>query len=141
MMKRENRIYRNWFYLLSLIIFSSSCIDETFTENTVEGTFITVRGITPRSSTHDGTPEDHVVQTLRILAFDISTENIVSNVSYNAVNGDIIRHPINPGPYNFVFLANEPANIPIQNKLNAIAKYSDLDEIAYPADFFAHYTM
>lgn len=137
MMKRENRIYRNWFYLLSLIIFSSSCIDETFTENTVEGTFITVRGITPRSSTHDGTPEDHVVQTLRILAFDISTENIVSNVSYNAVNGDIIRHPINPGPYNFVFLANEPANIPIQNKLNAIAKYSDLDEIAYPADFFA----
>lgn len=136
MMKRENRIYRSWFYLLSLIIFSS-CIDETFTENTVEGTFITVRGIAPRSSTHDGTPEDHVVQTLRILAFDISTGNKVSNVSYNAVNGDIIRHPINPGPYNFVFLANEPVNIPIQNKLNNIEKYSDLDGIAYPADFFA----
>ncbi|MCS2584629.1 hypothetical protein NXY00_18225 [Bacteroides sp. BFG-551] len=66
MMKSGNRIYRNWLYALLLIVFSS-CIDETFTENTVEGTFLTVRGITPPgATTHEGTPEDRVVRTLRI---------------------------------------------------------------------------
>ena len=44
MMKSGNRIYRNWLYAVLLIVFSS-CIDETFTENPVEGTFLTVRGI------------------------------------------------------------------------------------------------
>ena len=79
MMKSGNRIYRNWLYALLLIVFSS-CIDETFTENTVEGTFLTVRGITPLgATTHEGTPEDRVVRTLRILAFDRTTGNKISN--------------------------------------------------------------
>ena len=67
MMKSGNKIYRNWLYALLLIVFSS-CIDETFTETPVEGTFLTVRGITPLGATHEGTPEDRVVRTLRILA-------------------------------------------------------------------------
>ena len=137
MMKSGNRIYRNWLYALLLIVFSS-CIDETFTENTVEGTFLTVRGITPLgATTHEGTPEDRVVRTLRILAFDRTTGNKISNVSYAASTGDIIRHPIDPGTYDFVFLANEPPHIPVKTKLEAIGNYSDLNHIAYPASFFS----
>ena len=137
MMKSGNRIYRNWLYALLLIVFSS-CIDETFTENPVEGTFLTVRGITPLgATTHEGTPEDRVVRTLRILAFDRTTGNKISNVYYTASTGDIIRHPIDPGTYDFVFLANEPAHIPVKTKLEAVSNYSDLDHIAYPASFFS----
>lgn len=136
MMKSGNRIYRNWLYAVLLIVFSS-CIDETFTENPVEGTFLTVRGITPLgATTHEGTPEDRVVRTLRILAFDRTTGNKISNVYYTASTGDIIRHPIDPGTYDFVFLANEPPHIPVKTKLEAISNYSDLDHIAYPASFF-----
>lgn len=36
----------------------------------------------------------------------------------------------------FVFLANEPANIPVLNQLKSISNYCDLDNIAYPERFF-----
>lgn len=54
-------------------------------------------------SVHSGTPEDYIIHTLRVLAFDKTTGDKVTNLFYNAHSGDIIRHPINAGSYDFVF--------------------------------------
>lgn len=86
-------------------------------------------------SVHSGTPEDYIIHTLRVLAFDKTTGDKVTNLFYNAHSGDIIRHPINAGSYDFVFLANEPAYQPVRTLLDAITHYGDLNHIAYPADF------
>ena len=137
MMKRDNKTYRNWLCLLWLAVFTS-CMDETFTASDVEGTFISIRGMAPHTgSVHSGTPEDYIIHTLRVLAFDKTTGDKVTNLFYNAHSGDIIRHPINAGSYDFVFLANEPAYQPVRTLLDAITHYGDLNHIAYPADFFS----
>ena len=77
------------------------------------------------------------ILTLRVLAFDKTTGDKVTNLFYNAHSGDIIRHPIDAGNYDFVFLANEPAYQPVRTLLDAITHYGDLNHIAYPADFFS----
>lgn len=138
MIFRESRICIGLVCILLLATFSS-CIDETFADNNeAASTFISIRGIGVLSNTHPGTtPDDYIVKTLRVLAFDGITGAVVTNVRYNASENDIIRHSIAPGTYDFVFLANEPANIPIINQLEGIANYSDLDNIAYPERFFA----
>lgn len=137
MMKRDNKTYRNWLCLLWLAVFTS-CMDETFTASDVEGTFISIRGMAPHTgSVHSGTPEDYIIHTLRVLAFDKTTGDKVTNLFYNAHSGDIIRHPIDAGNYDFVFLANEPAYQPVRTLLDAITHYGDLNHIAYPADFFS----
>lgn len=137
MMKRDNKTYRNWLCLLWLAVFTS-CMDETFTASDVEGTFISIRGMAPHTgSVHSGTPEDYIIHTLRVLAFDKTTGDKVTNLFYNAHSGDIIRHPIDAGSYDFVFLANEPAYQPVRTLLDAITHYGDLNHIAYPADFFS----
>ena len=137
MIVSESRIYIGLVCFLLLLSFSS-CIDETFTNNNeTESTFISIRGIGVQGNTHLGTdPDDYIVETLRVLAFDKTTKDIVTNVRYTASEGDIIRHTINPGTYDFVFLANEPANIPVLNQLKSISNYCDLDNIAYPERFF-----
>ena len=137
---REHNIYNRGpiIFLLSLIF--SSCIDETFTDNNgnIKSSFISIRGIGAQSATHPGTiPEDYVIETLRVLAFDMNNGNCLSNVRYNASNGDIIQHPIDPDKYDFVFLANEPANTVIIGQLAGIQKYDDLNGIAYPERYFA----
>ena len=137
MMKRDNKTYRNWLCLLWLAVFTS-CMDETFTASDVEGTFISIRGMAPHTgSVHSGTPEDYIIHTLRVLAFDKTTGDKVTNLFYNAHSGDIIRHPIDAGSYDFVFLANEPAYQSVRTLLDAITHYGDLNHIAYPADFFS----
>ena len=96
-MKRDNKTYRNWLCLLWLAVFTS-CMDETFTASDVEGTFISIRGMAPHTgSVHSGTPEDYIIHTLRVLAFDKTTGDKVTNLFYNAHSGDIIRHPIDAG--------------------------------------------
>lgn len=136
---REHNIYNRGPIFFLLLLLFSSCIDETFTNNKdTTGSFISIRGISTRAATHPGTtPDDYVVETLRILAFDKLTGNCLSNARYNVSNGDIIQHPIDAGNYDFVFLANEPPNIPIINQLDGIAKYEDLNDIAYPERYFA----
>ena len=136
MMERKNRTYGNWLCLLLLAVFVS-CVDETFTGNHVESTFISIRGMAPRAATHPGTSEDYILHSLRVLAFDKSTGNEVTNLFYNAHTGDIIRHPIDPGTYDFVFLANEPAYQPVRALLDAVDHSNDLNHIAYPAAFFS----
>ena len=92
MMKRDNKTYRNWLCLLWLAVFTS-CMDETFTASDVEGTFISIRGMAPHTgSVHSGTPEDYIIHTLRVLAFDKTTGDKVTNLFYNAHSGDIMRH-------------------------------------------------
>ncbi len=73
-----------------------------------------------------------------VLAFDKTTGDKVTNLFYNAHSGDIIRHPIDVGSYDFLFLANQPAYQPVRTLLDAITHYGDLNHIAYPADFFYH---
>ena len=121
-----------------MLIFSS-CIDETFTDNsTSNSSYIMIGGTMTRAATNPGdVPDDYVIQSLRVLAFEQANGKCVSNKLYTAENGDIIKHPINPGDYNFVFLANEPPNTLIINELNGIDEYADLDGIAYPERYFS----
>ena len=91
-----------------------------------------------RAATNPGTvPDDYIVKSLRVLAFEQANGKCVSNKRYTAENGDVINHSIDAGDYNFVFLANESPHELIINKLNGITKYADLDEIAYHEYFFS----
>ena len=132
------KVYVGLFSFLLLVIISS-CMDDTFTNNdTAKGTFISIRGIGVQSSTHPGTtPDDYIVETLRVLVFDHTTGACIDNVHYNVSQGDIIQHPINPETYDFVFLANEPPYVPVINQLNNITAYNDLNDIAYPERYFS----
>ncbi|WP_291583142.1 hypothetical protein [Bacteroides sp.] len=134
------KIYRSYKTIITilLILVLSSCVDETFTNNNAEGIRISIGEVTSRSGTHPGSvPEDYIVHTLRILAFDKVTGNRVINTLYNTSRGNIINQPITPGTYDFVFLANEPPYVPVTNKLNSISTYDNLNEIAYPERFFS----
>ena len=136
----KHNIYNRGPIIFLLLLIISSCIDETFIDNDdkIKSSYISIRGIGAKVGIHPGTtPDDYVIETLRILAFDKVTENCVSNVRYNAANGDIIQHPINPDSYDFVFLANEPANTLIIDQLDGITKYEDLNDIAYPERYFS----
>lgn len=91
-----------------------------------------------RAATDPGSvPDDYIIKSLRVLAFERTNGRCVSNQLYTAANGDIIKHAINPGDYDFVFLANEPPNTLIINELNGINEYDDLDGIAYPERYFS----
>lgn len=130
------RVYKNIIYV-SLLIVLSACVDETLIEQNVNGSFISIKGMEPQSSTHVGSPEDYVIETLRVLTFDTSTGSCITNIRYNTSQNDVIQHPVTAGNYDFVFLANEPATDNfIESRLAAISKYEDLNNIAYPADFF-----
>nr|WP_129729701.1 hypothetical protein [Parabacteroides goldsteinii] len=138
MILKKYKISVNLACLLLLAVFSS-CMDETLVNNNTKGTFLSISGIGLQSSTHPGTPEDYFVSTLRILAFDKVTNLCVSNVKYSESQwtNNEVQHPISPGTYNFVFLANEPIESYISSALDAISVYEDLDDMAYPADAFA----
>ena len=134
------KIYKSYKVITTilLVLVSLSCTDETFTNNNTEGIRISISEVTSRSSTHPGSvPEDYIVHTLRILAFDKVTGNRVINTLYNTSRGNIINQPITPGTYDLVFLANEPPYAPVTNKLNNISTYNNLNEIAYPEKFFS----
>lgn len=118
-----------------------SCIDEPFYCPPQDG-YITFGGIhtrdfDPSNPTHDGTmPDDYIVQTLRIIAFKSDgNKETVKNELLN-VAGSEIRFQLPAGSYDFVFLANEPSLTSILTALNGISKFSDLNEIAYPATAF-----
>ena len=67
------KIYKSYKVITTilLVLVSLSCTDETFTNNNTEGIRISISEVTSRSSTHPGSvPEDYIVHTLRILAFD-----------------------------------------------------------------------
>jgi len=138
-MEKCRKIYITGLFNFLLIVIFSSCIDETFTENsTSNSSYIMIGGTMTRAATDPGTiPDDYVIQSLRVLAFEQANGRCVSNKLYTAANGDIIKHLINPGDYDFVFLANEPPNTLIINELNGISEYADLDDIAYPQRYFS----
>ncbi len=138
-MEKNRSIYIKGLFNLLLMLIISSCIDETFTDNsTSNSSYIMIGGTMTRAATNPGTvPDDYIIQSLRVLAFEQANGRCVSNKLYTAANGDIIKHPINPGDYDFVFLANEPPNTLVINALNGISEYDDLDEIAYPERYFS----
>ena len=115
-----------------------SCIDESLKNDTQEG-FITFTGINSRSyeGSYPGDGIDSKIGTLRILAFQ-TDGTCVDNVLYygSALTGSTLRHPIDQGEYNFVFLANEPANTTIKATLDNINNYNELKSISYPAGYF-----
>ncbi|MBS5412090.1 MAG: hypothetical protein KHY35_15485 [Bacteroides thetaiotaomicron] len=138
-MEKIRSIYIKGLFNLLLMLIFLSCIDETFTDNsTSNSSYIMIGGTTTRAATNPGdTPDDYVIKSLRVLAFEQANGKCVSNKLYTAANGDIIKHPINPGDYDFVFLANEPSNTLIISGLDGIKEYTDLDGIAYPERYFS----
>lgn len=90
------------------------------------------------AGTDPGTPEDYLVSSLRVLAFNRSTGACVSNIRYNEDEwtNNILHYPITIGNYDFVFLANEPGGATLLNTLNGISTYDNLNNIAYPASAF-----
>lgn len=123
---------------LAIVLLFMSCIDEKLQNDTQEG-FITFSGINSRSyeGSFPGDGIDGKVETLRILAFK-TDGNIESNVLYygSALSDNTLRHPIDQGEYNFIFLANEPANTGIKAILDNITNYDGIKSIAYPAEYF-----
>lgn len=129
--------YINLVCLLFLIVFSS-CVDETVINKSSRSSYLSISGL-GLSGTHPGTAEDYYVSSFRVLAFDHVTNLCISNVLYSAgqLVNNTVEHPIDPGTYRFVFLANEPMESLISFALDAITSYSHLDNIAYPANAFA----
>lgn len=121
-----------------LVVFYSSCIDEISVDKKVEGAFISITGITPMIGTDPGSPEDYLVSSLRVLAFNRSNGACVSNIRYNEGEwtDNVLRYSIAVGNYDFVFLANEPEGRTLQQMLDLISTYDDLNNIAYPANAF-----
>ena len=138
MIVEECKIYKGFVAVLLLIILFS-CTDETMISGNVEGAYISIRNIDSQNTTHSGSEEDYDVNTLRVLAFNKTTGACISNIHYskNQWIENIIRHPIVAGNYDFVFLANEPTDNVIANKLNTLSRYDDLNLIAYPASSFS----
>ena len=68
---------------------------------------------------------DDKVETLRILAFNKTSRICESNTFYygDVLGGNTLRHPINKGEYDFVFLANEPHNTIVKAVLDNITDY------------------
>ena len=129
-------VYKNIIYVLLLAVLSS-CVDETLVERNADGAFISIKGMGVQSATHAGSSEDYVIRTLRVLTFDPSTGNCITNIRYKASQNDIIRHPVTVGSYDFVFLANEPVtDTSIEGRLSAISRYDDLNNIAFPESYF-----
>ena len=138
MIVEECKIYKGFVAVLLLMILFS-CTDETIISGNVEGAYISIRNIDSQNTTHSGCEEDYDVNTLRVLAFNKTTGACISNIHYskNQWIENIIRHPIVAGNYDFVFLANEPTDNVIANKLNTLSRYDDLNLIAYPASSFS----
>ena len=76
---------------------------------------------------------DNHIATLRIMAFDPGTGQIKSNKRYNASNGQVIRHEIEAGTYDFVFIANEPLDAGIFNALEGLTFRSGLSSMSFSA--------
>lgn len=132
---------RNYLHLSFLVIFLlfSSCIDEFYKDTPKEG-YITITGINTRAYTgaYPGDGLDDKVETLRILAFNKTSRICESYTFYygDVLGGNTLRHPINKGEYDFVFLANEPHNTIVKAVLDNITDYDALKSISYPAEFF-----
>ncbi|MFR2070216.1 MAG: hypothetical protein ACLS4S_08590 [Bacteroides nordii] len=125
--------------ILLMFLLLTSCFDEKFETNVKEG-YVAITGINTRSyeGSKSGDGIDDRVETLRVLAFDKSTNQCKSNVFYYgaALTGSILQHPIKQGEYNFIFLCNEPLHQDIKVLLDGINHYDDVKAIAYPAEFF-----
>lgn len=126
---------RNIHFLLLLfccIVSFVSCTDETPQKQTSGVAHLYIKGGTLYDSNYPSNAElDDKIITLRILGFD-AMGMCVSNKRYEAKKGDIIKHEIRKGTYDFVFLANEPYP-ENTSPLNGISFYSDLQSISYPA--------
>lgn len=126
---------KNIHFLLLLfccIVSFVSCTDETPQKQTSGVAHLYIKGGTLYDSNYPSNAElDDKIVTLRILGFD-AMGMCVSNKRYEAKKGDIIKHEIQKGTYDFVFLANEPYP-ENTSPLNGISFYSDLQSISYPA--------
>lgn len=130
-----------WVLIISFLILASCSVEENHTVTNTEETYISFEGLKLRSgNTHQGDGEDYIVQTFRILAFNGSGE-CVSNSHHNAIRNEIIKHTIEIGTYDFVFLANEAENTSIKTQLDNLGYYTELNAIAFPASAFASDTL
>lgn len=134
-----NRL-RNYLHLsFFVILLFTSCIDEFYKDTPQEG-YIAIVGINTRAyeGAYPGDGLDDKVETLRILAFNKTSHVCESNTFYSGdiLNGNTLRHPINEGEYDFVFLANEPHNTIVKGVLDNIVNYDDIKSVSYPVRYF-----
>lgn len=117
--------------LYSVITLLSSCVDEISKQQTGGIAYLQIKGATLFNSNYPPNAElDDKIVTLRIMAFD-AVGVCVSNKRYDAARYDIIKHEINKGTYDFVFVANEPYT-ENASPLNGISNHSNLENISFP---------
>lgn len=144
----ERLLYRLTIIFVGIILLSfSSCYDEKEAVELPEGTFVSfeLKNITTETQnqqTDPGSTSDYIIHSLRIIAFDKNTGICKSSVRYNSRINEIIHHQIQPGTYDFVFIANEPGYNSIQNLLDELVTRSYTYEnfkknIAFPSASFA----
>ena len=122
--------------LILLLAICVACIDEIQTPVNEEA-YISIDGIISRAhnGVHDGDSEDYIVNTLRVMAFDAQGD-IKSNKLYNIGVSTTVKHPIETGIYNLMFIANEPHNVSVVNALDGVTSRNDFDTISFPASAF-----
>lgn len=131
----------NYFHLSICVIFLFllSCVDEELVNRPKEG-YITITGINTRSyeGSHPGDGIDSRVETLRVMAFHKVGGICASNIFYSgtALAVSPIRHLIDEGEYNFIFLANEPSDNNIKTRLAGINSYNEIQSISFPVSAF-----
>lgn len=132
---------KNYLHLSLWIIclFLLSCVDEEFVSGSRESYF-TITGINTSSydGSHPGDGIDSHVETFRVIAFHKTNGLCASNVLYfgSVLDGTPIRHSIEKGEYDFVFLANEPSDGNTKTTLELINNYSSIQSLSYPASAF-----
>lgn len=116
----------------------TSCQSEKLDDSSQQGdiSYLVIQGgpMTRADFPADGLLDNEIV-TLRIMAFDrTGSRTIRSNKKYSAENGDIIKHLIEAGTYDFVFIANEPSDWGTSSMFENIGQYSNLSDITFPEE-------
>lgn len=132
--------------LILSVGFFSGCNHENIDLPSPEGdTYLLLEGVSSRvlegNGTHPGDAADSEVRTLRVLAFERTGSKLCKvNELHYAYPESKISQKIDNGTYDIVVIANEPLDAATQAALAGITpgtgKYSDLDNIAFPASAF-----
>lgn len=130
MNKRLNPLFLliSLFFAITAVL--NSCISEPLFQNENGTSYLYIKKYSALTRAYPETAElDNKITKIRILAFDPTLGTCRSNKLYDASLLDVIKHEIEPGIYDFVFLANEPDAV--TSDLGSVTRYSDLNSISY----------
>lgn len=133
--------YRIKILLLAVVhsLFLYACTDDIGDSGDASEQDATI-SIATRGPLYDTEPDDRI-SSLRIMAFDLETQRIKSNVYYDAtVLSSTINYNIKTGTYTFVMIANEPdpsGSDGVHSALNNIVSYEGLASLQIPMSYFS----